>query len=169
MMKFTRGVALAAAVVLAAAACSDDSTTTTTGTTAAPASSTTTSTAAPTIEPTDDTARLVETEYGTALAGGDGLVLYAFSNDQPGTSTCVSEGCVEKWPPVLVEGEITLGNGLDSALFTTIDRPDGTKQLAVADQPLYTMADDTVGTALCQGADDVWWLVNADGTMNKTT
>jgi predicted lipoprotein with Yx(FWY)xxD motif len=157
-------------MALGVLACSDDSSTTTTGSTGSTGStaSTRTTEATAAITPTDDTARLIDTEFGPAIADGEGLVLYAFDEDTAGTPTCVDAECTAKWPPVIVEGEPTIGEGLDAAMFTVVDRPDGTKQLAVSGKPLYTMADDTPGTALCQGGGEVWWLVNADGTVNKT-
>lgn len=170
-MKILRSApAMVIVAALALAGCSDDSTTETTGgstTTSGAAAGAGSTTATTAVAATDDTVRLLETDYGSVLAGGDGKVFYAFTQDSRDTSTCVSDGCVQKWPPVTVDGEITVGAGLEPGLFGTITRPDGTTQLTIDGKPLYTMTDDRPGTTLCQGADGSWWLVNADGSLNQ--
>lgn len=174
------------AVLAITAACSKDTTTDTGGTTGGTTATTTAGTT-PGSAKTTDTARstdtgagaavvegeatltVVETPYGDAVGLDSGLVVYAWEQDGPGEPTCL-DSCAEKWPPVIVDGEssLTIGEGLDETMFTIVDRPDGTKQVALNDRPLYRMAIDEPGEANCQGASG-WYIQNPDGTWNKST
>ena len=69
----------------------------------------------------------------------DGLTLYGFVNDVDAISTCYST-CAEAWPPVIVDEEWTVGPGLDTGIFSTTERDDGTLQLVAGKFPLYTSA-----------------------------
>ena len=53
--------------------------------------------------------------------------------------------------------------------LATITRADGTTQLAINGQPLYTYAGDAApGDTQGQGSNQVWWVVGADGTAIKS-
>ena len=117
------------------------------------------------------TIEVITTPFGKALGNGEGLVLYAWEQDTPGTSTCTSAACVEKWPPLLAASldEVEIGDGVVDAMhFTLIDRPDGTKQVALDGRPLHTMSADAPGEANCQGLDG-WWIQTPEGGWNKNT
>jgi predicted lipoprotein with Yx(FWY)xxD motif len=104
-----------------------------------------------------------ETEFGEILVDNDGYALYAFLEDEgQATPTCVDD-CAEKWPPVIAENIETRGN-LD-ADFNLVERDSGHSQVTVNGRPVYTMADDEPGEALCQGGDGVWWVVGPDGNL----
>ena len=106
-----------------------------------------------------------ETPLGTTLVGPDGLTLYAFTNDIDAQSTCYGT-CAEAWPPVVVDPEWTVGPGLDSGVFSTAIREDGTEQLVAGKFPLYTFAGDTVpGDVNGQGSGDVWYAVGTDAKL----
>ena len=51
-----------------------------------------------------------------------------FTKDTENTSNCYDD-CAAAWPPVLSEGEPTLGEGLDAALVGTTERTDGAAQV----------------------------------------
>src|SRR5262249_62285663 len=80
--------------------------------------------------------KVAENGAGRILTGSDGKTLYGFTNDMTAASTCYS-ACAQAWPPVLVGAEWTLGPGLDSGVFSTITRQDGTTQLVAGKFPLY--------------------------------
>ena len=104
-------------------------------------------------------------DLGDILVGPDGMTLYMFDSDTQGeaASTCY-EGCAEAWPPLVVEGEPTAGDGV-SAELTTFQRDDGSTQVAANGWPLYYFASDTEpGDATGQGVNDVWWVLRPDGT-----
>ena len=63
-----------------------------------------------------------------------------------------------------VDGDVTVGDGLDAGDFGTITRDDGTTQLTVARQPLYRYTPDgEPGDTNGQGVGDVWFAVGPDG------
>jgi predicted lipoprotein with Yx(FWY)xxD motif len=70
--------------------------------------------------------RLGESPLGPVLVGPDGRVLYGFTNDLNGQSTCVGT-CADAWPPVLVNPDWIVGPNLDSGVFSSVHRPDGTQ------------------------------------------
>jgi predicted lipoprotein with Yx(FWY)xxD motif len=127
-------------------------------TTAAPAAS-----EAPAGEAAEAVVTTGETELGTVLTDASGLTLYVFTEDSPGASVCAGE-CADAWPPVVVDGEIAVGEGLDAAAFGIITRDDGVVQLTVNDKPLYRFAlDEAAGDVNGQAVNEVWFAVDAQG------
>ena len=106
-----------------------------------------------------------ESELGPILVGVDGRTLYGFTNDTPTQSNC--EGtCAEAWPPVVVPANWTVAPGVDSGIFNTITRPDGTLQLVAGKYPLYAYSGDTApGDVNGQGSGDVWFVVDTAGAL----
>lgn len=110
-------------------------------------------------------AKSATTELGDILVGQDGMTLYGFTNDIDGVSTC-SGTCAEAWPPVIVNPDWTVGPGLDSGVFSTVARDDGTKQLVAGKWPLYYYSGDTApGDLKGQGSGDVWFVVGTDAKL----
>jgi predicted lipoprotein with Yx(FWY)xxD motif len=122
-------------------------------------------TEAPSEAPAAATIGLAENALGQILVDAEGKTLYGFTVDADGVSACYDD-CATAWPPLLAEGEATVGEGLDAALLTTVDRTDGTKQLKYGDWPLYYFAADAAaGDATGQGLNDVWFVIGADGAL----
>jgi predicted lipoprotein with Yx(FWY)xxD motif len=99
-------------------------------------------------------------EDGTYLVGANGLSLYVFDNDSPGTSACTSGGCAGAWPALIVEEgvEPTGGEGVTGTL-TTFHRPDGSHQVQYNDRPLYTFSGDAgPGDTSGDGVNGTWHL-----------
>ncbi|MDQ3351968.1 MAG: hypothetical protein M3501_08420 [Actinomycetota bacterium] len=151
-----------------------DSTTATSGdaTTTPPASddgygntpATTTASSGSTSAGGDATVATAETSAGTVLVDAEGFTLYGFMNDSEGETTCV-DGCAEAWPPAFVDGEPTAGEGVDAAVLSTVEHPDGT-MLKAGDWPLYRFAGDQApGDVNGQGSGGVWFAVTPDGTL----
>ena len=169
-------LALAATAALLLAACGDDDDATSgdTATTAAAAATTapsdggggygapaTTAAAAPAAGGT--TVGVADLAGGQALVNSEGFAVYLFTNDSEGVSAC-SAACADAWPPVVVEGEPTAGDGVDTAKLATITRDDGAVQVTYNGHPLYLFAGDTAaGQANGQGSGGVWFLVDAAG------
>ena len=110
---------------------------------------------------------LGDNALGAILVDAAGMTLYGFSPDEGGTPTCY-EDCAAAWPPLLAEAGAapTAGEGLDASLLTTVDRTDGTTQVAYNGWPLYYFANDAAaGDTNGQGLIDVWWVVGADGAF----
>lgn len=105
--------------------------------------------------------QLVSTQYGDVLADGDGWILYLFTPDDRGDSTCY-DGCAANWPPVPEIAEV--GDGLDPTLLGTTARTDGTTQATYGGWPLYLFAGDAEpGDTNGQGVNDVWFVIDANG------
>ena len=104
------------------------------------------------------------TEVGEVLVGPGSLSLYGFLNDVDGQPTC--EGaCADAWPPILLDGP-ELPADLDPAVFSVVQRPDGTHQLRAGVWPLYLFAGDAQqGDINGQGSGDVWFLAAPDGSL----
>ncbi len=120
---------------------------------------------APSAAPSAATIGLTENALGQILVDAEGVTLYGFTVDADGVSACYDD-CAAAWPPLLAEGEATVGEGLDAALLTTVDRTDGTRQLKYGDWPLYSFAADAAaGDANGQGVNDVWFVIGADGAL----
>ena len=110
-------------------------------------------------------AKVGDSDLGQLLVSTDGLTLYGFINDVDAISTCYST-CAEAWPPVIVDEEWTVGPGLDTGIFSTTERDDGTLQLVAGKFPLYTFGGDAApGDLTGQGSGDVWFAVGLDGAL----
>ena len=104
------------------------------------------------------------TDLGDILVDADGLSLYGFTNDTDGDPTCEGD-CADAWPPALVDSA-DLPAGLDDAVFSVVERPDGTFQLKAGAWPLYRFAGDSApGDINGQGSGDVWFLATPDGGL----
>src|SRR6185369_10037186 len=75
------------------------------------------------------------------LVDGQGRALYITTKDTPNTSACMDD-CAVDWPPVLVTGTPTAGEGVDSTLLGTLTRDDGQMQATYNSWPLYYSDDD---------------------------
>jgi predicted lipoprotein with Yx(FWY)xxD motif len=109
------------------------------------------------------TVMVADSALGQILVDGEGRTLYMFKPDTAGESTCYDE-CESNWPPLTVTGDITVGEGLDAALFTTVDRTDGSKQVKAGAWPLYFFKNDAApGDTNGQDQGDVWYVVSPTG------
>ena len=108
-----------------------------------------------------DSISTASTDLGTVLVDPDGFTVYVFLNDTDGESTCY-DSCAATWPAV--PGDTAISSDLDSAMFGTSTRTDGTEQLTVNGQPLYRYSPDAnPGDTGGQGIGDVWFVVGSDG------
>lgn len=150
----------------------------TTAPTAAPATAAPATAAPSTVEPTDAATAAPATAEPSLAAGAtvsiaeggyfvgpDGLSLYTFDNDAPGGASTCEGDCLVNWPALAVasEDEITVGQGLDAAQFSTITRADdGSLQVAFNDMPLYYfIGDEAPGDVNGDGLMGVWHLATA--------
>ena len=152
-------VVVGLAVMVVASGCGSKETSSGSPSTVAPAA-TTPATAKP-----SGSISFVDVASGKVLGDPTGLPLYALETDTAGTGACSAE-CAQKWPP-LPASTANVAPGIDQAKVGEITRSDGVKQLTYAGKPLYTFVGDNPGVATCQGGDGKWWLLNADGTLNK--
>ncbi len=97
---------------------------------------------------------------GQILVDPTGRTLYAFTNDVGAASTCTGT-CAEAWPPVVVDERWNVAPGLDSGVFSTTARTDGSLQLMAGKFPLYYFSGDAKpGDLNGQASGDVWFVVD---------
>ena len=105
-------------------------------------------------------------KYGRILFDGRGFVLYTFTRDPRGRSTC-DGACAKRWPPDIVSNRPAAGEGANDSLLGTIRRSDGSLQATYAGRPLYYyIGDKKPGQILCQAVSlfgGLWLVERADG------
>lgn len=95
---------------------------------------------------------------GRILADMDGMTLYTFTNDDPGTSNCY-DGCATNWPPVFADDTPQAPQSIAQGL-SMVERTDGSMQVAYRERPLYYfIADENAGDAAGDGRNGVWFIV----------
>jgi predicted lipoprotein with Yx(FWY)xxD motif len=108
------------------------------------------------------------TEYGKALFGPSGKVLYVFGADRGSTSNCYGV-CAKAWPPLLTTGAPAAGPGVNAKLLGTTKRKDGGLQVTYNRHPLYYYSADKVGKVMCQHASmhgGLWLIIKPNGQPN---
>ncbi|GAB3142652.1 SCO0930 family lipoprotein [Amycolatopsis stemonae] len=102
---------------------------------------------------------------GPVLTDRAGRTLYLFTKDGKGSGTSTCDGaCAKTWPPLLVDGRITVAQDVDTALIGQLTRADGRKQVTVGGWPVYTYAeDDAPGEANGHGVGNTWYAVEPNG------
>ena len=114
------------------------------------------------------TVKLTKTAVGEVLVDDKGFALYMFTRDTPGTSVCYNQ-CAVAWPPLLTTGAPVAAKGVKQDLLGTTTRKDGTIQVTYNGLPLYYWyLDAAAGQLKGQDVGKVWYLMNADGSLNKT-
>jgi predicted lipoprotein with Yx(FWY)xxD motif len=105
-------------------------------------------------------------ELGEFLVDSNGMTLYLYTRDEPGVTNCY-DNCAVRWPPLLAEGEVSVGEGVDASLLGTTTRTDGSiPQVTYNGWPLYYFQDDAApGDVVGQGRGDVWFVVSRAGEI----
>ena len=108
------------------------------------------------------------TEFGKALFGPSGKVLYVFGADRGSTSHCYGV-CAAAWPPLLTKGAPLAGAGVEAKLLGMTKRTDGALQVTYNGHPLYYYSADKVGKVMCQHANmhgGLWLIIKPNGQAN---
>lgn len=90
------------------------------------------------------------------LVAANGMTLYTFDNDKPGSGKSVCNGpCAGLWPPLMAPStEQPTGD------YSVVTRDDGSRQLAYKGKPLYFYkADQKAGDRTGDKFKDVWHIV----------
>ncbi len=104
---------------------------------------------------------------GSHLVAGNGMTLYLFTKDSPGTTTCYDK-CAGFWPALLTAGTPQAGSGVDTSKFGTVTRTDGSTQVTYNGWPLYYYAKDKqAGDTTGEGVGGVWFCVSPTGDPIK--
>jgi predicted lipoprotein with Yx(FWY)xxD motif len=106
--------------------------------------------------------------YGRILFDGRGFVLYAFTKDGTGPSTCRG-ACAAAWPPYIVASRPRPSTGVRRSLLGVVRRSDGRLQATYARRPLsYYVGDRKPLQILCQNVVEfggTWLVVRPNGTL----
>jgi predicted lipoprotein with Yx(FWY)xxD motif len=97
---------------------------------------------------------------GDYLVGPNGMTLYMFDPDPLDQTVCYDQ-CAKNWPPLTVESAdgLTADEGIPGEL-TTIERTDGTLQVAYNGVALYYwIRDEKPGDTTGNYVGKVWWIV----------
>jgi predicted lipoprotein with Yx(FWY)xxD motif len=108
------------------------------------------------------------TEYGKALFGPSGKVLYVFGADRGSTSRCYGV-CARAWPPLFTSARPLAGPGVEAKLLGTTKRRDGKLQVTYNGHALYYYEADKVGKVMCQHArmhGGLWLIIKPNGRPN---
>jgi predicted lipoprotein with Yx(FWY)xxD motif len=105
--------------------------------------------------------KAVQATIGTIVTTGRDLPLYRWDKDAPGKSTCY-DSCAQKFTAYPYSEDLAL-EGIARTLVGKVQRKDGTWQLTLNKQPVYTHVNDEAGTWKAQGQSGAWWLVAPDG------
>ncbi|SFH26485.1 Secreted repeat of unknown function [Palleronia marisminoris] len=110
-------------------------------------------------------------DYGQYIVGPEGKPVYMFTTDTQGDGgepaiSCTSEPCLDAWPLVTADGEVTVGPDLDESLAGTFSY-EGQTVVTYNGWPLYTFARDEAGQPP-QGQDvhsfgGEWYLLGPEG------
>ena len=119
----------------------------------------------PVMEPVGASLNVGPIGLAKILVDGAGMTLYLITNDEhDGGTTACTGGCRTAWPPLLTDGDVTAGTGVDADQVTSFEREDGGTQVAFHGWPLYYFATDmAVGDVGGQGRGGVWWVVSPAG------
>jgi predicted lipoprotein with Yx(FWY)xxD motif len=102
-------------------------------------------------------------KLGKILVGDKGMTLYVFKKDGPDQSNCGPD-CQSSWPPLLTQGNPTLGEGVDASLVGTATLSDGSKIVTYNKMPLYSFVGDTKpGDTTGQGIANLWYVISPEG------
>ena len=103
---------------------------------------------------------------GKVIENQDGFVLYRFDGDKGKKSNCNGD-CAKVWPPVLTNDGKPKIKGIDADLVGTITRADGSKQLTVKGNPVYTYVGDTKPKSWKgQNVSGKWFVIQPNGNKN---
>jgi predicted lipoprotein with Yx(FWY)xxD motif len=106
-----------------------------------------------------------DTRFGDILVDRDGMTLYMFMRDEPNVSNCTG-ACLVTWPPLVIEGEPILGEGVDPDLIGSAELEDGRQIMTYNGMPLYYyVQDNEPGDFNGQGFGSVWFVVSPEGEI----
>lgn len=97
---------------------------------------------------------------GDYLSAYNGMTVYTYAKDAPGTSTCAGR-CASNWPPYTVPSKdaVHVPATFEASAVSTITRADGALQVTYKGMPLYFYIKDArPGDAVGEGVGGVWYV-----------
>lgn len=110
------------------------------------------------------TLKTAPTDIGMVVVDVDGMTVYAYDRDEPGTNASACDAvCLQMWPPVTSDSPQPQVDGV-AGVVGTIPGPQGGNQVTVNGMPLYLFSGDPrPGSVAGQGMDNLWWALNPAG------
>ena len=100
---------------------------------------------------------------GDILVDGNGMTLYMFTKDEPNKVNCAGD-CLVAWPPLVADGAVTVGPGVDASLLGEAALSDGSMVVTYNQMPLYYWVNDLQpGDTTGQDFNKVWYVVSPAG------
>ena len=87
------------------------------------------------------TVGVATTGLGKILVDSKGRTLYLFKEDTGMKSSCAGL-CARDWPPLLADGNPTVGSGTNASLVATTKPSDGKRQVTYNSHPLHRYEGD---------------------------
>jgi predicted lipoprotein with Yx(FWY)xxD motif len=114
--------------------------------------------------------RTETTKAGVVLASSQGMTLYYYSADKPGSGTSACNGgCASDWPPLTGTVKAPAGVTLPGPIGS-ITRPGGVHQVTVNGYPMYTYVDDKApGQATGNGVGGEWHVIKVGASSMSGT
>jgi predicted lipoprotein with Yx(FWY)xxD motif len=114
-------------------------------------------------------------DAGQVVVDEAGAAVYASDEESSGQILCVKE-CESIWRPVTVDGgEQPSGDDLPGELGT-VERPDGTAQVTLDGEPLYTFTQEGPGEVTGDGVSDsfgsqdfTWHVIGTGGDAGNSS
>ena len=102
---------------------------------------------------------IMDKQLGEVLTTSKKQAIYIWKSEPKGKIRCTG-ACAKAWPPVLVKKGVVVPMHYAGIRgdFGTIRRPDGSRQLTLDRQALYTYAHEQPGQVLCNNVDN-WFAV----------
>jgi predicted lipoprotein with Yx(FWY)xxD motif len=112
---------------------------------------------------------VADSPLGKIVVDSKGMTAYYFTKDTPNSGKSACQGpCLQAWPPITTASDTPQASEVTGQLGT-ITLPDGKKQITVNGMPIYLFAKDTKpGDVSGQGVNNVWYVLDAAGTMITT-
>jgi len=115
-----------------------------------------------------DTVKVMDSTLGKVLTDTNGMTLYYFITDIPGSgaSTCYAAANCSRFWPVFSVNSIVVSPPLDPADFSSITRTDGTKQTTYYGWPLYYFLNDkSPGDVKGENVQKTWYVAKPEYTV----
>jgi predicted lipoprotein with Yx(FWY)xxD motif len=108
------------------------------------------------------------TGAGTVLASSQGMTLYYYGEDKPGSGTSACTGsCASYWPPLTAPVTAPAGVHMPGPIGT-ITRANGIKQVTINGYPIYTYSGDKApGQASGNGVQGEWHVIKMPSTQSS--
>jgi predicted lipoprotein with Yx(FWY)xxD motif len=113
-------------------------------------------------------------DQGTVLVDSEGRALYAADQETAAAMVLCTEGCTTFWEPLTLSDGSPTGSSLQGELGL-VERPDGTRQVALEGKLLYTFVEDEPGEVTGDGFEDAfdgqtltWHVMHPDGSTGAS-